>query len=429
MKTLDTSKTRLDFDFTSIHPEARFNMIFQQTLRIPDDAATYALPPSLGNFPLRKVGEFPKVPEAWKKRGGIMMPVHSAEAMWMSFGRQSYPFAVKVSAGKRSAVTGAEWTDGLSKSDYLVCPPQPWLDGFCTEEGKIRQFVAAALGAGLSVEKQLSGEETHGGIQIEVFPMKRSEYEKRWGCTLEKLTELRTRLKEAGAKPKPSQEECESAIRQYRGDVNRAFFKFKHLTKEYRDQARAPRRRTGMGVNSGDLQTRGINLSSEVKTSGQVISADAGAATMDFGMATMDCCMMMDQQVQERSVQPDMAMAAGGQMEQKIHEDPYGLEVWDTENSERVFVHLVNSGAWESLTGESPPATPATAACYKSHGYQWYLDKTPGPALGATPAMQGIQSGQQVAVAKGTPFLPENESFGIQNGELVYTNSVKDGSW
>jgi hypothetical protein len=63
--------------------------------------------------------------------------------------------------------------------DYLSIPAQPWLDGFCVEKGVIRQFVAMPLGAGYSVEEQLTGEAEHGGVQLLVHPLKANAYKPR----------------------------------------------------------------------------------------------------------------------------------------------------------------------------------------------------------------------------------------------------------
>lgn len=60
-----------------------------------------------------------------------------------------------------------------------MIPDQPWLDGFSVEKGIIRQFVAMPLGAGYTVEEQLSGLAEHGGLQILVYPMRAERYE-RW---------------------------------------------------------------------------------------------------------------------------------------------------------------------------------------------------------------------------------------------------------
>jgi hypothetical protein len=44
------------------------------------------------------------------------------------------------------------------------------------EKGVIRQFVAMPLGAGYSVEEQLTGAAEHGGVQLLVHPLKREAY-------------------------------------------------------------------------------------------------------------------------------------------------------------------------------------------------------------------------------------------------------------
>ncbi len=66
-----------------------------------------------------------------------------------------------------------------SPQNYLVVPDQPWLDGFRIGQGLSRQFVAMPLGAGFTVEEQLTGEGQPGGLQMLVHPMKASVYEAR----------------------------------------------------------------------------------------------------------------------------------------------------------------------------------------------------------------------------------------------------------
>ena len=170
---------RLIFRFPEVHEDARLEVRFQRTLRIPDDNRAYPLPPGLGRFPLNHVVDhLERLPEQWGRRGGVFLPMYQAEAMWLSFSG-SYPVAVKVAAGKINALTGEPWTNDLSErpQDYLVVPGQPWLDGFCIEQGLNRQFVAMPLGAGYSAEEQLTGEAEHGGLQIAVYPMQASSYE------------------------------------------------------------------------------------------------------------------------------------------------------------------------------------------------------------------------------------------------------------
>jgi hypothetical protein len=171
------------FSFPDVHPDAVLSVSFQRTLRIPDDGRDYPLPPSLGAFPLRHVDDCEeRVPESWIQYGGVMLPMYQSEALWLSFHTpQGYPFAVKVATGKQSAITGDAWREGLHRSpeqDYLVCPEQPWLDGYVVERGMIRQFVAMPLGSGYSAEEQLTGQAEHGGLQLQVYPLKRKAWER-----------------------------------------------------------------------------------------------------------------------------------------------------------------------------------------------------------------------------------------------------------
>ena len=170
---------RLVFRFPQVHEEAACSIEFEKTLRIPDDGVDYPLPPGLGNFPLRHLDDFARrLPSDWLSRGGVIMPMHQAEAMWINFGG-GYPCAVKIATGKVCAVTGDTWVNHLNSDpqDYVVLPEQPWLDGYCVEKGVIRQFVAMPLGDGYSVEEQVTGAADHGGVQIIVYPMKRERYE------------------------------------------------------------------------------------------------------------------------------------------------------------------------------------------------------------------------------------------------------------
>jgi hypothetical protein len=149
---------------------------FLRTLRIPDDGKAYPLPPGLGRFPVRRVDDYAdRVPAEWREHGGVFLPMYQREAMWLAFNGEYWkPRAVKVGLGKVCALTGEEWTDGLSSrpQNYLVTPPQPWLDGICVKKGIIRQFVAMPLGMGYTVEGQVTGDESVGGLQLEVFEPK-----------------------------------------------------------------------------------------------------------------------------------------------------------------------------------------------------------------------------------------------------------------
>jgi len=183
---IELQRESLVFSFPEVHRHARIEVAFHRTLRIPDDGRDYPLPPGLGEFPLRHVDDYAgRLPDTWRSRGGVMLPMFQSEAMWIGFSSpHAYPFAVKVAAGKIDAVTGKGWDAALhhDPQDYLAVPEQPWLDGFCVGKGVVRQFVAMPLGAGYTAEEQLTGEAEHGGIQLIAYPLRRELYREsaRW---------------------------------------------------------------------------------------------------------------------------------------------------------------------------------------------------------------------------------------------------------
>ncbi len=185
----------LVFRFPNIEPRSQFSISFMRTLRIPETEQTYFLPPGIGTFPLRHAEDYAQnLPARTVDRGGVIMPMWQAEAMWMNFNNDGpewsdqnsmesgygLPVAIKIAAGKINAVSGEAWRPGLHRDpqDYAVSPAQPWLDGFAVEKGVIRQFVAMPLGEGYSVEEQLTQSGEWGGVQISVTPLKASVWQR-----------------------------------------------------------------------------------------------------------------------------------------------------------------------------------------------------------------------------------------------------------
>ncbi|MFD4725277.1 hypothetical protein ACFWNW_09365 [Streptomyces seoulensis] len=154
---------------------------FVRTLRLPE-RGTHPLPPGLGEFPLRRVADHAdRVPEAWRARGGVLLPMYLREAMWLSFAGTTEPAALQVGVGKVCAVSGKPWRPAPARDpqNYLALPRQPWLDGINSGKGTVRQFVAVPLGLGATVEGQVTGEETWGGVQLQAYGL-RPEALARW---------------------------------------------------------------------------------------------------------------------------------------------------------------------------------------------------------------------------------------------------------
>lgn len=153
----------------------RLQIGFERTLRLPDDGRPHPLPPGLGPLPSRRVADLgDRAPAGWEAED-LVLPLHDREALFLTFSGVGWrPCAVKIGCGGVDAVSGEAWDTTLSSDpqDYLVCPPQPWLDGINSGHGTIRQFVAVPLGRGHTIEAQVTGEERMGGLQILVFEPK-----------------------------------------------------------------------------------------------------------------------------------------------------------------------------------------------------------------------------------------------------------------
>lgn len=179
-KSKSKPKLEITLENNEIFFGENFSVSFQRTLRIPDDGKKYPLPPGLDKFPICKVSDFAdSVPESWKQHGGVFIPMYQREALWLEFNSSYWrPNVVKVAAGKVNAVTGKSWNQSLSEveQDYMVCPPQNWLDGFKTGHGTVRQFIAMPLGKGYTVEEQLTNKDKFGGIQLIVFEPKMGKF-------------------------------------------------------------------------------------------------------------------------------------------------------------------------------------------------------------------------------------------------------------
>jgi hypothetical protein len=98
--------------------------------------------------------------------------------MWIIFTSKNN-FAIKVYAGGVNCITGksinaledASQASMLeTEQDYVVSPSQRWLDGIATAAGRVRQFVAAPIGSGFSIEAQMSKTEDIAGLQFDVTP-------------------------------------------------------------------------------------------------------------------------------------------------------------------------------------------------------------------------------------------------------------------
>ncbi len=418
----------LVFSFPEVHPDAVLTVHLNRTFRIPDDGKNYPLPPGLGHFPIRHVDDFKdKVPSKWVGRGGVMVPLYQSEAMWLGFHpRMSrdhgvhYPFAIKVATGKVSAVTGKKWSKKLREGDYMVAPDQQWLDGYVVEDGTIRQFVAAPLGLGVTVEEQVTGKAEFGGLQIEVVPMDVEKFLKRFPKRPPSI------LRSRGIAPCSTKSSLHGIPGVYSSTVmnsvagpqgpqgvsGAAEYSCNSINVLTLEEAMAKRPEM---YKSKQLQSRG-----EEKTSASL--------DMDMLREVSDS----DDSVVLSEVNLDMGLAAGGRMTQQVFKDRFGLDEWSKTAKARCYVHMCNSIGWQHLTGSLPPHPPMTAQQYESHGYPWFSYYADGkPSHAGTTTLKGVQSVAQFQKTKKVPILPENQSTTAKSVVNLspQKKEVRDGAW
>ena len=179
---------------------------FHRTMRVEktDSGVTLSESDDCGTIPLYPVAAtYPnKLPASIRTQGGVFFHMYSKshtsppqrhaspnnvlldrEAMWISF--DSYAiFAVKIHLAGVNVVTGIkydpgdqdQWRAELNRGrercpqDYIVTPPQCYVDGIVKQPGQVRQFVSVPTDTGYSAEVSLTAEDLVGGFQFEIIP-------------------------------------------------------------------------------------------------------------------------------------------------------------------------------------------------------------------------------------------------------------------
>jgi hypothetical protein len=274
-------------------------VVFHRTVRVPDGRQPSNLPPSLGRMDLYPIAKYAKrCPENWEKES-YFLALHETEAMWMSFRSLAHPVAMLVGAGGINALTGEKLGITLEKDNYLVAPPQPWLDGWKDKDGTVYQFVATAFkkGKGITVAEQLMGEESKtGAIGIAFFNPKDPSMLK--------------------VKHTPVQGHTLSMT-----DDN-----FKWTMSEF----------------------TALFSSASVKPAA---AAPKPSAALEGLFHFMD---------KARTMFDEMGIGRGGKIIQKIYPDPHGVNIWEQSPCATLACYLVNAEVFEEITGEKIPRPVAS---------------------------------------------------------------------
>jgi hypothetical protein len=289
---------------------------FHRTVRVPDGRQPSNLPPSLGRIKLYPVSKYAeRCPKNWEPEG-YFMALHDTEAMWMSF-TPRHPVALLVGAGGINALNGEKLGTTLAKENYVVAPPQPWLDGWKDADGTVYQFVATPYkkGEGLSVAEQLMGRESKtGAIGIALFDPKDVK----------------------ALKP------VFPPLEGYSGSIMGNDFLWTQTAGEY------------------------TNKESLMDVFGKMTKIECSAAQE---AAEKEVVRLTKSRALGAGLKfTEMGIGRGGKIVQKIYPDPYGLDIWQVEPSATLVTYLVNAKVFEQITWQKVPE-PVGHEMYQGHWF------------------------------------------------------------
>ena len=394
-----------------IHAGRKTKISFHRTLRIPEDGNNYPLPAGLGEFPIHRVEDYAdSVPPQWLEEGGFFIPLYQREALFIQFeGEERCPSIAKVCVGRINAITGKPYTEELSghNQDYVVIPKQKWLDGINSGDGTVKQFVAMPLGQGYTIEAQITDEEQHGGFQLVVYEPMDGRF-KEPESTIEQKVAFLKRISTANfnsmLKPLTKRERiiidliregCTAAgaaciTGMTKEEVIKFYINFRNAFFE-----RAASNATRHFINDRDCQTiviktlgdlREFGLEEDIdpmpepspsisgkpqapriESLGSSPSQPRSQADSDKGLR-----LMSSPEPHYFTDVKEMGIAAGGKIRQQIFHDTYGVESWDSNRRRPLKIHMVNSMAYKSITGQDPPPSPVTAEQYRKAAIPWF---------------------------------------------------------
>lgn len=140
----------------------------------------------------------------------------------------------------------------------------------------------------------------------------------------------------------------------------------------------------------------------------------------DDDIVPTGCCYSM-------SAPPPMGLAAGGRIHQEIDEDVRDIRDYDMEHSSRVFIHLVNSKVWRSVTGLPMPRQPLSAKDYAKAGLPWfdyYSDATPLPGSSKLAGVKSVGEMDSAIAQKDAKTAAPDKVV-----DCSKAMSVDDGAW
>ncbi|KAH7411940.1 integral membrane protein [Phaeosphaeria sp. MPI-PUGE-AT-0046c] len=363
--SLDGTPLKCELKSDGIVVNEDLRITFKRTIRVSDDQKISYLPSDMGDFPLKPISEYADtLPPAMAAKGGVFLPMYQSEAMWIKFRcSQHWVYMIKIHVGGVNAISGEHaMEDGGTKlrrlaklarqhkkgntknislplQDYIIVPGQEWLDGVADSDGTVRQFVSMPFASGHSVEAQITGNDATGGIQFEIVPYRR--------------------------------------------------LSSKSLTWDVQPVAHQGPTQIFVKTLTGTLGIFGVNLNESVKTLKARITSVSGVPIDQQRLLFNGKQMEESRTLAEYKIGRDstihfvlrlrgggepvreMSIAVGGKIHQVIREDHH--EADGKHSRITVFnVQILNSAAYQAVTGNSPPTEPMTVETYKKHGFPFF---------------------------------------------------------
>ncbi|KAG1727291.1 uncharacterized protein EDB91DRAFT_1253979 [Suillus paluster] len=361
-------RSRLSIDSGSL------TISFQRTIRVPDTGKPNQLPPGLGSFPLYNVAEFSHVlPQDMVEKGGLFFAMYQREAMWLQFTSKK-PFAIRIYVGGVNGITGEPMIPNMAtllkrqngvekKQDYIIVPEQPWLDGIATGPGMVKQFVAVPYGSGYSIEHQITGSETTGGIQFEVIPVYEDSvhFEGRdiYHTPRELGLSVGSEMTMTNLKVAPSR-----------------------TSGGMRIHVNLPRGET-ITVWTDSCDTIGRLISRVLVNDGIEYGLsktnswpflDSRRTLLDYDIRAETTLYLMYNPRGGWTGQetPMMSFGAGGTIKQAINEDHNNPRIWDVGRAKIFNVQVLNSARFEDITKMLAPPTPVDVKTYAAAGLPFF---------------------------------------------------------
>ena len=422
---LTLEKNALQIRMPQVHRDASCSVTFHRTLRIPDDNGIHSLPPDLGTFPLYHVDDYAsRLPHSWKEHGGVFLPMHQAEAMWIRF-TSRYPFAVKIASGKVNAVSGDAWSPALKGkstiSQAMADALNPRSSGAGNAGGAAdywfgdsngHHFVNVGMGMGSAIGP---------GIGLGVSPYPGSGY-----TTVGQPARETAYQREAQDYITLPKQPWIDGFAVGAGQVRQ--FVAMPMGEGYTVEELV----TGEALHGG-LQLLFVPLKAAhytppprpVTRGWGMANAMSASAGMSFGATAESASLMSNARGAE------MGLAQGGLMRQEIYEDNRPVAHWDETHTDRCFVHLLNSAQFCAVTGLAAPAPIVTPALYQRYGYPWYdyYDEA-AKALPGSAKLRQLDSVAALAYKKGQtppPNLAAPLSKPVVLKDVRPANEVRNG--